>query len=143
MGHEMDSGISPEGTRNAISALLAEYNTLRTECQHRLTILIQSSLAGIAALSVVIGWRFTSNETGVQLYWASFIVVLYAAVLVLVDLNVRDITKRIRQIERQVNRLNGGKALLVWETKYGWGGAYPRSHKRLEKIDRALDALDE
>jgi hypothetical protein len=116
--------------KDKIAVLLAEYNTLRAEEQHRLTVLIQCTTIMVALIGLVVTYP---QARGIYVL-LGFTLVLYGCVYWLVDLNVFQESKKIRQLERRVNTLANEK-LLTWETEYGWGGAWPRSRKALDRID--------
>jgi len=126
--------MSEIGDKDKIAVLLTEYNTLRAEAQHRLTVLIQCSTIAVTILIALAGLAITRPDTEGIYYILLIVVMMYACVFWLVDLNLLEETKRIRELERRVNDI-AGERLLIWETDFGWGGAWPRSRKTLRKLD--------
>jgi hypothetical protein len=124
--------------KDKITVLIAEYNTLRAEEQHRLTVLIQCTTVAVTIMIALASWKISKPDTSGITYLFIFVALLYAVIFFLVDRNVFQESKKIREIERRVNNF-AGERLLTWEAEYGWGGAYPRSKKK----QRAIDGLDQ
>jgi hypothetical protein len=121
-------------SRDKIAVLLAEYNTLRSEEQHRLSVLIQCTAIAITVLSGLVGLRIYRPETQGVYFFMGLTLLFYGVVYLLVDINVFQESKKIRQLERRINALAKTR-LLTWEVECGWGGAWPRPRKMRDRID--------
>jgi hypothetical protein len=114
-----------------ISILLAEYNTLRSEVLAARSYIAQAAAITAGVLMGVLGLTFSANLPLAR--WAglsmSVIAIVYlGSAFVWNELNTRKFTKRLRELEKDINKL-AGEQLLVWETDYGWGSIVVRKHK--------------
>jgi hypothetical protein len=108
--------------RDRILILLAEYNTLRIECQHRLTLFIQSTGIALTVVIGLVGVAITNAQLPALYYLGGGALFFYAVLVVLIDINVAQLAKRVRELEGEINKI-AGERLLKWETEYGWGRA--------------------
>jgi hypothetical protein len=107
-----------------ISALLAEYNTLRAEVIAARGYVMQAIGITVPVVMGLIGLTFsTSLVTQRWIIWAiAGSAVVYLCITFLWnEWNTRKFTKQIRILERRINDLAGGEELLTWESKHGWG----------------------
>jgi hypothetical protein len=121
--------------RDKILILLAEYNTLRTECQHRLTLFIQSTGIAITVVVGLVGVAITNAQFPALYYLGGGALLLYAVLVALIDINVAQLAKRVVELEGQINGI-AGERLLKWETEYGWGRALFPSRYFRRKADK-------
>jgi hypothetical protein len=112
-----DSGI---GEKEQIQILLAEYSSLRSEINSRITSVYQvAAIAAVAAawlLQQTLGARFF---IGVALT----IIGLSLCAWVLIRDCIRA-SIRVQELEKEINR-RAGDRLLVWETEWGGNKASP------------------
>lgn len=106
--------MSDIGEREKLQVLLAEYASLRSESNAR----ISSSYVVVSAIALVIVWL---SQQPVSLFWSiAFLVGLVgfaycARVLTFDTLNA---AVRVRELEQEINR-RVGERLLVWESERG------------------------
>jgi hypothetical protein len=109
-------------TFQRVQILLHEYNTLRAEVLSRYVAQFQSG--GVASI-VLLGIFTLIANLGFS-YWFIGLVgldlILFAAVLVWIDIDIAKAARRLRELEVQINSLAGGEALLKWESVWGIGG---------------------
>jgi hypothetical protein len=106
--------------RDRILVLLAEYNTLRTECQHRLTLLMQWTGIAITVIVGLLGFAISNVQLSGLYYLTGAVFFLYAVLVIVIGINVAQLAKRVRELEKQINDV-AGERLLRWETDYAWG----------------------
>jgi hypothetical protein len=97
-----------DATKQKITVLLAEYNTLRTE---------------VTVFMAAVGIGFSKAFEVAP--WAPGIIIVVAVWFFIRTFNwnegnTRAYTRRLRVIERDINRCCGEK-LLMWESEQGWG----------------------
>jgi O-antigen/teichoic acid export membrane protein len=103
--------------KNATQILLAEYNSLRSEINARVSNAFQ--VVAIASTAAV-AWVFTSSKADpllIKIAAPAFIVII----LICIWFTFRDFYKaglRVRELEAAINKL-AKKKLLVWETELG------------------------
>lgn len=110
----------PFSAEEKVKILLSEYTGLRAEIIAKTGHGLQVSGFVVTALSFLVA----QTQSWLTAYVVALIVLL---VLVAGMLTIRDVaraSKRIRQIELDVNHRAGDK-LLVWETDWGWGKKPP------------------
>jgi hypothetical protein len=115
--------------KDKIAVLMGEYSSLRAEVHHRLTSLLTFTGTGITVAIALVG-AIIAQPTWVALYVLLVVAIsLYVGFAVLMDYNVYQITKRIRELEAQIN-LCAGERLLKWETDHGLGSVLQQIWKR-------------
>jgi hypothetical protein len=123
------------GPMDKIQILLSEYTSLRTEVIHRTTNFYQ--IIGLAV--VLFGLMVHQDVVG-----AKFRITVAVSVVVigifwfLISRDLDKLTRRLREIEADVNARAGGEPLLLWETR--WGGVWatifmrPKNPARLRRL---------
>ena len=106
-----------------VSILMAEYNTLRAEVLAARSYLAQAIGITSAVMIGVIGFSSSPNFLGPQ--WTPWALAAIAftylgGTFISCEISTRRFTKRLREIEADVNK-RAGERLLVWETQSGWG----------------------
>jgi hypothetical protein len=103
------------GAKEHIQILLAEYNSLRSEINARM-----SSVYQVVAITAVVAVWLLQQRFGMRLYLgvAAAAVGLALCAWALMRDCVRA-ALRVKQLEREINR-RAGEHLLVWESE--WGG---------------------
>jgi hypothetical protein len=110
-------------TKDELTVLLAEYNTMRTEVIAARTYVGQTLAIGAVAVSGL-GAGLLSRDApfkGVLLGALLGVIIVVGLVCWLNHRGTSSFTRRIRTLEAEINRIVG-KRLLVWETDHGWGG---------------------
>jgi len=102
--------------KDQVSALLAEYNTLRAEVLAARNAVVQGIGIGtpVCAALVPVGYY---SVVGV-------VVIVIVLIGIWNDQNTRAFTARLRTLENRINKL-AGNDLLSWETEHGWGSIFP------------------
>ena len=104
-----------------VEILLREYDTLRQEVMSRYAAQFQ----GIGTLGVVIVGLVAAvaahfdRDTCIWLMVGAFAV--FIALFMWADADISRIAKRLRELERDINK-RAGETLLVWETNRVWHG---------------------
>ncbi len=110
---------------------MAEYNTLRAEVLAARSYLAQAIGVTFAVIMGVAGFSVSKSFAGPKsaLYFITGIALMYlAGTFVWNEINTRKFTKRLRELEADINE-RAGERLLVWETDAGWGSIFtPRNH---------------
>lgn len=103
-----------------VKILLAEYTGLRSE-------IIAKTGHGLQVAGFVVtasSFLVSQTQNWLTVYIVTLIVLLVAGAGMLIFNDVARASKRIRQIEVDVNN-RAGEELLVWETGWGWGKEPP------------------
>jgi hypothetical protein len=88
-------------TKDKISVLMGEYSSLRAEIHHRLTLLLTFTGTGIT-VAIALAGAIIAQPTWVALYVLLLVAIgLYGGFAVLMDFNIYQVTKRIRELEAQ------------------------------------------
>jgi len=107
-------------TKDKIGVLMGEYSSLLAEIHHRITLLLTLAGTGITVAIAVTG-AIVAHPQWVALYVLLLVAIaLYVGFAIPMDLNIHHLTKRVRELEAQVNLL-AGERLLKWETHHGVG----------------------
>jgi hypothetical protein len=115
--------------KDKIAVLMGEYNSLRAEIHHRLTLLLAFTGTGITVSIALVG-AIIAQPAWVALYFLLLVAIgLYVGFAVLMDFNIYQVTKRLRELEAQIN-LVAGERLLKWETDHGLGSVFQQLWKR-------------
>ena len=124
-----------------ITVLLAEYNALRDEVLAARNYMLVTFNILITATLTLLG-LFLSNtlQFGALNYMIieSLLVLFFSITLLWNNYNTRKFTKRIREIECDINRLSGD-ILLIWETRYGWGDMCQIHNKQYTGFDESKE----
>jgi len=124
--------------QNKIGVLMGEYSSLRAEIHHRITLLLTLAGTGITVAIAVTG-AIVAHPQWVGLYALLLVaIVLYVVFAILMDFNIYHLTKRVRELEAQVNLL-AGERLLKWED--GSRSRQP-TEELLETLSLALSLID-
>ncbi|MGB6947255.1 MAG: hypothetical protein WBE37_32950 [Bryobacteraceae bacterium] len=106
-----------------LEILFKEYDTLRAEIISRINNIFQ--IVGFAVSVSAVGMPLLWSRTTTYVFWIS--VLALAAVLyglwLLVHVEIGRAAERLRQIEAQVNGIEG-QELLQWETRWGRAGSW-------------------
>jgi hypothetical protein len=99
-----------------VKILLEEYSTLRNEILTRTTNLYQLIAIGAVLFVWIVGQPMNVR------FWITLVVelVVLSFCYWLISRDIDKAAKRLRELEKDVNR-RAGETLLVWETR--WGGA--------------------
>jgi hypothetical protein len=112
-----------------IWVLLAEYNTLRAEVLAARNNVGQG--AGIFSAAIMANFAFgfsaASKNSAIPIIIGILAVAYFACLFAWNENNTISVTKRIRELEAQINGL-AGERLLLWETVHGWGGMYRKTN---------------
>ena len=113
-----------------ITGLLAEYNTLRAEVIAAQGSITQAGQIFFAAATAIVAFAYTSSDRP----WLVGAIAIVALAFLIVawtwrwnGRNTQILTRRLREIEAEVNRLAGDE-ILTWETHHGWGGMFSKSN---------------
>jgi hypothetical protein len=120
-----------EANRQEITVLLAEYNTLRTEELSARDYVARAWSLCVTAFMADVA-LFSSKYLGGHVCAAIIIFTIIFIILVIYglsvahwnDKNTQTISKRLRELEKEINELVG-HCVLMWETYYGWGQMFP------------------
>lgn len=116
-------------TKDKVSVSMGEYSSLRAEIHHRLTLLITFTGTGIT-VAIALAGAIIAKPTWVALYVLLLVAIgLYVGFAVLMDFNIYQVTKRVRDLEAQIN-LFAGERLLTWETDHGLASVLQQIWKR-------------
>src|SRR5262245_32997097 len=133
----------PMGESQKITILLAEYNTLRNEVIAARANVAQAIGLVAVVLMGILGLIYSSNGPGDPRI-LKFIFVCAAGYLGFTlwwnEGNTRTFTRRLREIERDVNK-RAGERLLLWETKFGWGSIIRNINKNYKGYTSKETAL--
>jgi hypothetical protein len=119
----MDLG-DKDDVRQRVTVLLAEYNTLRTEVISARTAFARAIEVTVAVIMAAVGLGFSKTfegspnvPIGIGIGAVAYLILTF----LWNELNTQGYTRRLRTLERDINRRLGGEELLLWETKHGWG----------------------
>lgn len=105
--------------------LLAEYNTLRAEVLAARSNVGQAAGIFFAAIMVnfTLAFSVAKGNPEIPIIIATSLFLYLGFLIAWNAKNTRSFTKRLREIEAQINDLAGDR-LLLWETVHGWGGMW-------------------
>jgi ABC-type polysaccharide/polyol phosphate export permease len=109
-------------TFQRIQILLSEYNSVRAEVMCRYTAQFQSS--GIAAVVLLAIITVISNHEFNRVTGGLLLadLVIWLMVLLWIDVDISQMSQRLRDLEAIINSLASGEPLLRWETERGIDG---------------------